>query len=399
MSNPGKGFSNTKDTIRKNITNHLRSKISVQTNQTEIQYPNNNIIFQESYCPNTSNEQYHSPSIIQIKNTKILVWFAGNYEGHFNHIKLSYSTITTNQWSKPKLICHVQFHSIQNPVLYYHQSTSTLFLFASMFPSKKGQFNSQLIYQSSKLLDLENINNMKWSQPQPLNNQLYGFLTKHKPNPINPNLIVLPVYHSNKDNKNDYSGLLWCNVSNQTISSTKFTSIPNTKQLVQPCIVPINDNESDNQSDIYYTFFRTRMKPKHPLTYMVAINKMTKYSNQPISTPLINNNSGFDAIHLTEPKSTMLIIFNEGIKFQDRHRLSLAISYDLGKTIKNIINIEPSLTLSKNTSSTVTENTMWKDAEFSYPSITQNNNNQIVLSYTYNRETIKTVSFDINQMI
>ena len=71
MSNPGKGFSNTKDTIRKNITNHLRSKISVQTNQTEIQYPNNNIIFQESYCPNTSNEQYHSPSIIQIKNTKI----------------------------------------------------------------------------------------------------------------------------------------------------------------------------------------------------------------------------------------------------------------------------------------------------------------------------------------
>lgn len=392
MSNPGKGFSNTKDTSRKDISIHLKTKITNHTLTTEIQYPNQNIIFQESYCPNTPNEQYHSPSIIQINNTKLLVWFAGNFEGHFNHIKMSYYTSRTNKWSQPKIICHVHLHSIQNPVLYYHSHTSTLFLFASMFPSKKGQFNSQLIYQSTKLLDLENINDLKWSNPRQLNNQLHGFLTKHKPVSINPNIVVLPIYHSNKNNKKDYSGLLWCNISSTSITSTKFTAIPNTTQLVQPCIVTI-PNQLELSSDIYYTFFRTRMKPKHPLTYMVAINSLTKYSTQPLKTPLINNNSGFDVMHITTPKPVTIIVFNEGIKFQDRHRLSLAVSYDLGKSIANIYNIEPSVSLSKSTKQSETENTIWKDAEFSYPSITKNND-KIVVSYTYNRETIKTVSFD-----
>lgn len=385
---PGKGFSFSKKTTRKDITSYLKKQPKSETLTTKkISTPKKEIIFQESYCSNPNEEQYHSPSIINIKDTLLLVWFAGNFEGYFNHVKFSYYTPTTNKWSNPKIICQVQFHSIQNPVLFYHESYNKLFLFASIFPAKKGQFNASIICQTAQYIP--NLNDLQWSSPHHINNSLQGFLTKHKPVLITDKLLVLPIYHSNKDNKKDYSALLWCLMNNKNILSSKLTKIPHTQQSVQPCLTSIKD--------LHYCFFRTRLKPKHPLSYMVACNNLSMFNDKQLNTPLINNNSGFDILHIPKPKQVTLIVFNEGIKFRDRHRLSIAVSYDLCKTISHIINIEPSLTISKFTSKDITQITVWKDAEFSYPSMIKKDN-EIIVSYTFNRDTIKTISLDLDYL-
>lgn len=385
---PGKGFSFSKNTTRKDITNYLKQHMKLESLTTKkISTPHQEIVFQESYCSNAKEEQYHSPSIININDTLLLVWFAGNYEGYFNHIKFSYYDSKENKWSNPKIICQVQFHSIQNPVLFYHKSYNKIFLFASIFPAKKGQFNSSIICQTAQYIS--NPNKLQWSLPHTISNYNYGFLTKHKPILITNKLLVLPIYHSNKDNKKDYSALLWCLMNNNNILTTKLTKIPYTQQMVQPCLTSVKD--------IHYCFFRTRIKPKHPLTYMVACNNLSMFSDKQLNTPLINNNSGFDILHITKPKQITLVVFNEGIKFKDRHRLSIAVSYDLCKTISHIINLEPSLTISKYTTANVTQNTLWKDAEFSYPSMIKKDKT-IIISYTFNRDTIKTISLELNYL-
>lgn len=387
-SNPGKGFTNTKETTRKDISKILRQfMVSDRLIEKEIKQDNNKIIrFNEIYCPNETNEQYHSPSLISVKDNLLLVWFAGNYEGYFNHIKFSYYNMEIKKWTIGKIICEVHYHSIQNPVLYYDEDMKRLILFASIFPAKTGQFNSRIIYQIAHIGDNIDMEKIVWSRAMYIKDTLYGFLTKHKPYKVSNNVFALPVYHSNKNNMNDYSGILWCvlNLNNNMIDSI-FKPIPNTEQMVQPCVVDIKD--------IQYTFYRTRRK-EGKLSYMVSYDKLTKYSKSSMEMPIINNNSGFDILYIN---GKLLIVYNEGIKFTDRHRLSMAISSNLGKTIDKIINIEPSLTMSRYVDNIEMENSIWKKAEFSYPSMIKKED-IVYISYTYNRETIKTVSFNIKDM-
>jgi predicted neuraminidase len=387
--NKGKGFTFTKETTRKDISQQLRqySKLTNQFGTKNININDINFNISESYLENSYREQYHSCCLIQLDTILVLVWFAGNYEGYFNHIKLCYYNKNISKWSQPQIICQIHYKSLQNPVIFYHQSTQRLFLFASAFPSKKGQHRSIILYQSAYLknISFNVLDNLIWT----VSKQLYymeGLLTKHKPIEINNNLYVLPVYHSNKNNQKDFSGLLWCHVNNDVIKS-KFCPIPKTTTLVQPCIVQINN--------LYYTFFRTRKKLKSKLSYMIGCQQLMKYSYPEIDTPIVNNNSGIDVLYLNNNK--LLIVFNESTKFSDRHRLSLAISSDLGKTVTKIINIEPSFTLDQYMNEDKQKSTIWEKAEFSYPSIIKNNDT-VYISYTFNRETIKTVSFSLTQL-
>lgn len=95
-------------------------------------------------------------------------------------------------------------------------------------------------------------------------------------------------------------------------------------------------------------------------------------------TELLNNNSGIDAVSLSD--GSLVLVSNPiGKNWGDRSPLTLMRSFDGGKTFEEFYKLESKI----------------GDFEFSYPAITAVNK-KLYITYTYERKTIKYAEIEID---
>ena len=95
-------------------------------------------------------------------------------------------------------------------------------------------------------------------------------------------------------------------------------------------------------------------------------------------TELLNNNSGIDAVSLSD--GSLVLVSNPiGENWGDRSPLTLMRSFDGGKTFEEFYKLESKI----------------GDFEFSYPAITAVNK-KLYITYTYERKTIKYAEIEID---
>lgn len=381
-----KGFSFTKNTSRKQTSDFLKfhlTKYPVNIHDVECQY--------HPLLKDEETFQHHASCSINIQDRFIVqVWFSGEFEGYFNHIKISHLDIQKNIWSVPVTCQYINYCSLQNPVLYFDPITLILYLFISAIPSKKGQHNSQIIYQTIYLKSQLQRNQLKlatsnWSAPKPLSTTK-GLLTKHQPVKVDHNIVVLPIYQCFTNNQYDKSLLIFCYLNELHITGL-MKLIPESTPKVQPCLVPVSDG-------YWQLFFRTRKKNQTKISYLPCTQKVSQFELPYRDTNLISNNSAFDIITY---KNVLLLVGNEGIKFRDRHILTLSYSRDKGNSFITLFYLEPNLTLKMDMNSLVMNHDQLHDAEFSYPSI-YSIPGYLGISYSYNRETIKNLKIPLEMI-
>ncbi len=132
--------------------------------------------------------------------------------------------------------------------------------------------------------------------------------------------------------------------------------------IIQPTIIPLS-------SDTLLLLARTR---KSKFIAKSISHDCGKTWSECILTNLANPNSAIDAVHLQDGR--LLLVYNNS--FFERTPLNVAISSNNGKTWKDVVVLE-------------------KDkGEFSYPSVIQKKNGEIVITYTWNKINIKEVILD-----
>jgi len=356
------GFSNNKETRRKETSLILRKAISCHSKI--IMHPDDPRV-QQAYLK-IIRPQSHAPNLTLLANGDILcVWFAGSKEGRSGvGIALSRLPHQAKIWSDPSMITYQEGYSHQNPVLFYHPDQKKLYLWHTSQEDGMGQCNSN-VYQ---LTTTDLTGQTGWSDPVKIFNKPGSFL---KANPIlTDEKVLLPVYYTPGPNKTHYSGIKFISRNNLNGKWKEITYKVSTLMMVQPYLIKVKD--------AYQIYYRDR-KSKFILQ---SISDDGKNWSDPVQTSIRNNNCGICALTLKDGR--IMIVGNNINTSRSRSPLNIFVSQDDGKTFQMKKRIEPELSIPKDHG---------KDAEYSYPNAVQSNDGMIHLVYTYNRETIKYLTF------
>ncbi len=290
----------------------------------------------------------HASTIVETNKGLLAAWFGGTEERNPDVCIYTSSNLNLN-WSKPVKVAdgidNGKQYPCWNPVL-FRKENGDIVLYYKVGPDPRSWWG---LYKVSK------DNGDTWSAGSKIPDQLLGPI-KNKPVELPNGTILYPTSFETAEKWNIY-----LETSDQELNNWKKVEVDNNNlNSIQPSILFHQDGRLQ---------LLCRSKNK-------AINESWSKDNgqswsaiQPTNLP--NNNSGIDAVTLSDGKQ--LLVFNPIVK--GRNKLAVAISDDGIKW----------------NAATMLENDQDKDSEFSYPAVIQSKDGLVHITYTWNRKLIKHV--------
>jgi predicted neuraminidase len=360
-----------------------RSEFDTVTQFDGTFHPSDAKQFEEAYIEKLFATS-HAANLLRLRNGDLLCfWFSGTWEGESNvAIVMSRLPKGSEQWSKPVEIDHQEGRSFQNPVA-FQVADDRLWLLHTSQPARQGQANAEVLYLTS------DDSGQTWTSPRLLFTQPGSFI-RQPPVLLSENNWLLPMYYTpgrsiTNGAESHYSAV---KITRDAGKSWKECRVPQSNGLVQPSVVKL-------ASGRFVGFFRSR--------YADFIYKSTSEDGCdwtiPTPTNLPNNNSSIQVAMLND--GAMVLAFNNSSAGTThdktgvgvRRPLSVALSQDGGSTWPWIKDLETGRSAGQGNGIPADKVT---DDEYSYPSVLQDASGEIIVAYTYRRETIKAVRFDEN---
>ena len=336
-----------------------------------------------AYLPTIARSS-HAANLLRRRNGDLLCfWFTGKAEG-LADVGIAFSRLPagSNQWTPPKLIDHDASSSFQNPVG-FEASNGTLWLFHTTQAAGQGQSHARILVSRSR------DGGRNWGSPQTLFDQPGSFT--RQPLIVRPDgAWLLPMYVTPSAGITDNAETNYSLVKLSRDQGRTWTDcpIPQSNGYVQPSVVQLGKS-------MYLAFFRSRFADH---IYRSESSDGCHWS-APAATPLPNNNSSIQAVRLRDGKIAMAFNNTHGTLVNGkpttgpRVPLSVALSSDGGLTWTPPRDLETiaSDELPGPTGIAAPEDK--RTAEYSYPAILQQPSGEVVVAYTFRRETIKVVTF------
>jgi len=293
----------------------------------------------------------HASTITETREGLIAAWFGGTEERN-QDVCIYLSSNINRKWSKPVMVAdgvqEGKRYPCWNPVL-FTKDNGEIVLYYKVGPNPQSWWG---LFKTS--ID----NGKTWSPATMIPDSLLGPI-KNKPIRLPNGKILYPTSYESSKEWNIY-----LESSDQNLKNWRKININNNQlNSIQPTILTYKDGSMQ---------ILCRSKNKNINESWSKDNGLTWSPLAPTKLP--NNNSGIDAVTLTDGRQ--ILVFNPIIK--GRNELAIAVS-------KDGINWNAAVLL---------ENDQDPDAEFSYPAVIQSKNGLIHVTYTWNRKLIKHVVID-----
>ncbi len=303
------------------------------------------------------NEPYpscHASTLTDTGEGILAAWFGGTYEKHPD-VCVYAAFYRNGQWEKPFQVADgVEDKLIRNPCynpVLYKRENGDIILYYKIGPSPTKWFG---VYKIST------DNGQTWSDERRIPDNLLGPI-KNKPVKAPDGGILYPT-----SVEDDLGWRIYMEHSKQDLTDWKKIAIDNNGfNAIQPAVLLYPDGRLQ-------LLCRSREKRVVESWSSDGGKSWSKVE----ATTLPNNNSGLDAVTLSDRK-TQLLVYNPIEK--GRNKLALAASFD-GKQWRDLLILEDK-----------------PAGEFSYPAIIEGNDGKIYITYTYNRQLVKYVIVDIQR--
>jgi len=298
--------------------------------------------------------QCHASTLLETKDGLLAAWFGGTYERHPD-ISIYISFYKNGEWGIPFLVADGVEHEILrnplwNPVL-FRRDNGDIILYYKGGPSPAKWYGVYKISTDEGL---------SWSKEHRIPNNLLGPI-KNKPVKASDGGILYPT-----SIEDDQGWRIHIEHSNQDLSDWKKIEIDNgTFYAIQPSVLHYKDGSLQ---------LLCRSQNERIVESWSRDGGKTWSKVQATSLP--NNNSGTDAVTLSDGE-TQLLIYNPITR--GRNKLAIAASYD-GKVWKDLIILEDE-----------------PQGEFSYPAIIEGKDGTIHVTYTHQRRKIKHVQLKLTR--
>jgi predicted neuraminidase len=332
--------------------------------------------FAEAYLP-ILYPSSHAANLLQLKNGDVLcVWFSGSWEGNSEvGIVMSRRHRGSHNWGPVVLIDRSPGVSYQNPVI-FQEPDGVIDLYHSTQGAGAGENNAHVLHLVSR------DNGVTWSRPELLFAKP-GAFTRHPVVVLSDGSWLLPLTFIGRA-----PGAAKVHVAD--FSATEITVnrglawqecvMAGTQDLIQPSVASLAPAR-------LLAFFRSRAG--NFIYTSTSADGCTWTA--PAPTVLPNNDASVQAFRLHN--GHLVVAFDNSSKIHSdglRKPLSVALSLDDGKTWPYVRDIEtgrPGYGLAQQTPRESGRE------EYSYPSIIQTRDGEILVAFTYQRQTIKVVSF------
>ncbi|CAN5597134.1 exo-alpha-sialidase [soil metagenome] len=315
----------------------------------------------------------HAANLLVRKNGDVLCfWFSGTHEGDSNvAIVVSRLPKGTNRWEPAVLVDREPGKSYQNPVP-YEDPKGRIWLWHTSQTAGKGQADSQVLKVFSD--DGGNI----WSKQEVLFQKAGSYL--RQPTVVGENGdLLLPIYYSTSEGitkgaETNYSAV---QVSKDFGKTWKECLVPKSDGMVQMNIVKLKQKS-------YVAFYRSRFADH---IYRSTSTDGCSWT-APQATVLPSNNASIQAFLLKSGQLVMTFDNTRGKSEEHKTQtgprapLSIALSPDAGITWNAVRDLElPDAPTAKPEGR----------EEYSYPSVLQMPDGNILTAYTFRRLAIKAV--------
>lgn len=335
-----------------------------------VERPNRTQHFAESYLP-ILYPSSHAANLLELKNGDVLcVWFSGTWEGNSEvGIVLSRRPKGSRNWSRTVLIDRSPGVSYQNPVL-FQEPSGMIDLYHTTQDAGAGETNAHVLHLVSK------DNGVTWSKPELLFSRP-GAFTRHPVVILSDGSWLLPIYYvAFQGQASDHAaaeitvnhGLAW-----------QDCLMTGTEGRIQPSVLSLGPRR-------LLAFFRSRASD-----FIYSSTSVDGCNWTPaVPTVLPNNDASVQAFRLRD--GHLAIVFNNSSKLHGdglRKPISVALSLDDAKTWPYVRDMEtgrPGYGLAQQTPKEPGRE------EYSYPSIIQTREGEILVAFTFRRQTIKVVS-------
>ncbi|MFA9371588.1 MAG: exo-alpha-sialidase [Labilibaculum antarcticum] len=304
----------------------------------------------------------HAATLEEVSTDTIMAaWFGGTYEGA-KDVGIYLSKFDGEKWSEPycqinPIIQNKDTLPCWNPVLFKSQS-QCLYLFYKIGENPREWFGAMITSQD---------NGKTWSKTKYLPKNILGPI-RNKPIEISPGIIICG---SSTESTVDNKWRVHLEIFNEENRTWKKVKVKNTSafDVIQPTFIT-----HPNQK------IQMLCRSKHNTVISSwSLNGGESWSDLD-SIPVVNSNSGIDALTIND---SLFLLVNNPLKqgtnwFNGRNVLDVEYSKN-GIIWNKLIDLENQ-----------------EKGEFSYPAIIQTSNQKIHILYTYNREFIKHISFNIS---
>jgi alpha-L-fucosidase len=306
-----------------------------------------NLIYQSEPYPSC-----HASTVLDTGEGILAAWFGGSFEKHPD-VCIYAAFYNNGQWEKPSMVADgIENQLIRNPCwnpVLFKRDNGDVILYYKVGPSPTTWYGAYKISTD---------NGKTWSKAHRIPNNLLGPI-KNKPVKSPDGGILYPT-----SIEDDLGWRIHIEHSAQDLSGWKKIEIDNGEfNAIQPSVLSYKDGRMQ-------LLCRSRNR-----TIVESWSYDSGKSwNKVQATSLPNNNSGIDAVTLSNGE-TQLLIYNPITN--GRNKLALAASFD-GKNWKDLLVLEDQ-----------------EKGEFSYPAIIQGLDGKIYITYTYNRQQIKYAVIEI----
>lgn len=329
----------------------------------------------ESYLP-ILYPSSHAANLYELKNGDVLcVWFSGTWEGRSGvGIVMSRRPRGSRNWGPTTLIDRQEGASFQNPVL-FQEPDGTVDLYHSTQPADAGETDAHVLHLVSK------DNGATWTTPALLFGKP-GAFTRDPMVVLHDGSWLLPLTSiaasaSGKTSEADYSVT---EISSNQGATWKECIMAGSQGKIQPSVISLAPGR-------LLAFFRSRARD-----FIYSSTSSDGCTWSPAApTVLPNNDASIQAFRLHD--GHLVMAFNNSSRNTAngglRKPLSVALSLDGGKTWPYVRNIEegrPGYGLAEQT-----PKQPGREA-YSYPSVIETRTGEILVAFTYRRQTIKVVS-------
>lgn len=329
----------------------------------------------ESYLP-ILYPSSHAANLYELKNGDVLcVWFSGTWEGRSGvGIVMSRRPRGSRNWGPTTLIDRQEGASFQNPVL-FQEPDGTVDLYHSTQPADAGETDAHVLHLVSK------DNGATWTTPALLFGKP-GAFTRDPMVVLHDGSWLLPLTSiaasaSGKTSEADYSVT---EISGNQGATWKECIMAGSQGKIQPSVISLAPGR-------LLAFFRSRARD-----FIYSSTSSDGCTWSPAApTALPNNDASIQAFRLHD--GHLVMAFNNSSRNTAngglRKPLSVALSLDGGKTWPYVRNIEegrPGYGVAEQT-----PKQPGREA-YSYPSVIETRTGEILVAFTYRRQTIKVVS-------
>ena len=326
--------------------------------------------FQESWVtPPGHTTSAHSSALCALPSGDLLaIWYGGSREGA-SDVALYTSRLRAgaSEWTAPVTTMSRamaedelgrMIKKLGNAVIFPDRAGTLWMVYVSV--SVGGWSGSALNVRSSQ------DDGHTWSESRRLTlNPFFNLssLVRNKPIYAGDGRIGLPVYH---EMALKYPQMLWLTPgADGTLEDYRMRSLASEEGLIQPALVPLED-------DRVLMMLRDRRDQQSLYTAVSEDNGWTWSEAAPSALP--NPDAAIDALRLRDGR--ILLVYNHSNR--DRENLQLAISADEGRTWRTSAVLEEAA-----------------NREYSYPNLVEDERGRIHLIYTWQRERIKHVTFNL----